>query len=183
MKGPLRATALFGVALLFALSGRFSFDLAVDWGSAFSFGWNSNLGVDNYLFPVPFALLSTVLFLHSWKVVISLPLNALTWYVALRIACAVDAKTEPYMFMVSLCLAGLIGALGVALSDAICAPKLFQVWPLFVVALIGAASALLGLRWFIVGITTSWQTAVGTYLYFVYIRTKDSNSSNLKEGN
>lgn len=163
--------ALLAVALLYALSGHLSVLLALTCGRPLSLGWHDAMGLDNCLFPLPFALLSTMLLLRSWKALICVPLNVLIWFLALRIVTLETAQPRPSLFFIRLFAAGLVGALGVAVADSICQPGLRRLKRLWIVALIGAASAWLGFYlgsyyWLVMGVATAWQVAVGTYLYF-----------------
>jgi hypothetical protein len=128
--------------------------------------------------PVPFALLSVVLFLRSYKAVISVPLNVVVWWVAYEFFAS--PKTSPWPIP-PLLVAGAVGGLGVALSDSICCPRLLSPKRLSYAALIGLAAAVpfvvLSLKaivshiegpFFIILLALStgvWQASVGSYLY------------------
>ena len=123
------ALRYLGVAVLFAICGAWSA----------SFGYSNNHWAELVMLPIPFALLSALLFMRTARAILVIPLIVGVWVAAYLSALNLGVEAG-YLFAV--CVGGLFGGLGLALSVSICHRRLLTP-PFLVVALIvGAVAAL-----------------------------------------
>jgi hypothetical protein len=159
-----------GVALTFAVTGALSSQLLPFHGS-FDI-WRLCVP------PVPFALLSALLFLRTPKAVLIVPLNVAVWLVA-YFTVMLPAPFKPRVSVYLLMLAGgLVGGVGLVLCAAIHHHDLLGWRYLVAGGLIGGLAALpFGVcpcsppveSCFLYSFAI-WQAAVGTYLYAICTR-------------
>jgi hypothetical protein len=166
-----------GAALLFAICGAWSsrlLSIEADWAVC--------------AFPVPFALLCVLLFLRTTKAILIVPLNLVVWLAAYMTAMAVafEVRNEHYLF--PMCLAGLVGGLGLALCAGIAHRPMLSSKHLIVAGVVGCAGGAAFGPWLAAHFESLrfgggprdplqplrlqyacavWQTVVGTYLYTV----------------
>ena len=155
MKKPVK---LILIALLFAGAGVLT-ELAADTAIVRTFLGNAPA-------VLPFAIFAALLCVRPWWL---MPLVAIlhcaVWTGAVQVAVALDSPAP----QVNMCVAGLAGALGVALATALGCRKLFRARPLILLTATGALAAIP----FQIGGPDSlmpldfaiWQGAVGTLLY------------------
>ena len=163
------ALRYLGVAVLFAIFGA--------WSGSFG---SSYAGL--VMLPIPFALLSALLFMRTVRAILVIPLIVGVWIAAYSSAVNLSGRAgqDPYLFPI--CVGGLVGGLGLALSVSICHRRLLT--PPFLVAalILGAVAALPFASWLraefswhdgpLVRIREGcafaiWQAVVGTCLYAV----------------
>jgi hypothetical protein len=170
-----------GAALLFAICGAWSAHLLTieaDWAV--------------FAFPVPFALLCVVLFLRTAKAILIVPLNLVVWLAAHVTAVAVALEVGNDSSFFPMCLAGLVGGLGLALCAGIAHRPMLSLRHLIVAAVVGCAGGAAFGPWLDAHLDSLrpgglpdplkplrlqyacaiWQTAIGTYLYTVCTQAK-----------
>jgi hypothetical protein len=164
-------TVEFGVvAALFALSGA--------WSSQFY-----SQGTSDFLLAVPFALLSVLLLVRNTRAALVFPAIVVTWPLAWFVAASIDVKGgDEYMPM---SIAGLVGAICVALATGIARRSLISPLRLAGAAAVGFLAGLAFGPWLTYSHFNTnrildpaqalrlrdafaiWQCAVGTYIYSV----------------
>jgi hypothetical protein len=175
-----RGLAILGVALLFGLCGVVSFQL--------SGGDVTHWSLRAELLPATYAISSALLFLRSAKAIFVVPLYIAVWVLAQFIATGVaisNARSDYF----PMCLAGLIGGLGVCLASGIVNRRLLSLRYLLGACFVGSVAAVPFGFWlaaYNASIRSSmnapegplqslrlqlsfaaWQAGVGTYLYVV----------------
>jgi hypothetical protein len=165
-------------AILFAVGGALAFLLS-NFIHPMLPRWARLQGItDLTVIPIPFAVLSAVLFLRTWKALAAVPLNVMVWFVAYAISRQGSDRAQDNFWIL---VAGVVGGVGVALSDSVCCPHLLSPKRLSLVAFIGFVAAVpfaaLKANALIIGSPAIgvlilcafalWQASVGTYLYIV----------------
>jgi hypothetical protein len=163
------------IAVLFAASGAFSsYFLLSDFPDRFEF-----------IFPLPFALLCTVLFMRKAEAVFAIALVDIIWLISSFAANAVGMwiPLSPLPGFVG----GSIGGLGLVLCAVVCHPSLFSLKRAAYGSLIGSIAGLAFAPWTQIYMVQHygdninrvfpktvpilafaiWQAAVGTYLYLI----------------
>jgi hypothetical protein len=170
----------FGVALLFAICGACS---------SLFLRLNGDAAV--LALAVPFSWLSAFLYVRSEKAVFVLTLYPLVWVVAYMVAVDSAISRFPRNPYLPMCIAGLVGGLGLGLSTIAACRRMQTPAHLIAVSAIGILSALPFSFWLAnlpqgmsgeppfqqVRLAYSfaiWQGAVGTYLYSVCSQNKQS---------
>jgi len=165
-----------GVALLFGLGGAYSATMFTDDG-----GWRMGM------LPIPFALISAVLFLRTPLAVLVVPYISLVWLFAYLTAMISGMGAGSGSFW-PVCAGGAVGGFGLLFGVAVSDDRLFTLRFVVRAVAIGALAALpFGfwleayrgssgtpmesvepglLRWCF----AIWQAAVGTYLYAIRTR-------------
>ncbi len=136
------------------------------------------------LFPLPFAVLSALLFLRSPKAILSVALSVPVYFAA-QFTANVTAAILPWLCM---CLGGSVGGAGLAFAFGFVRPRLLSLQRLLRVAGVGAVAAVPFVFWFTAFLPNfgkgpdprepllllcsfaTWQAVVGTYLYAVCAR-------------
>lgn len=171
-----RRLAVLGVVLLFGLCGLLS-------GRFFEVngGWRT------LLLPIPFGVAAAFLFLRSAKAILVVPLYALVWTMAYFVAMDMAISRTPQSDYIPMCLAGLVGGLGVCLASGIVNRCLLSRRYLLAACLVGCVAALPFGLWLgeihralsinahedalqatrLLCSFAIWQAAVGAYLYVV----------------
>ena len=169
-----RKLTLFGVVLLYGICGAASCPL---------FDWHP------LLLPIPFGVISALLFLRSARAILVVPLYILVWFAAFSVAMEMGMFWTPQSDYLPMCIAGSIGGLGVCLASGIVNRCLLSPRYLLGAGLVGCVAALPFVLWldqknaaermsmnatgdawqplrFLCSFAV-WQAGVGTYLYAV----------------
>jgi tryptophan-rich sensory protein len=156
------------VALLFAACGALSlvaFKMSPYYPVYMLFG-----------FPVPFALLWTLLFMRTRRAVLIIPSMATAWLVSLVVIAQIGARVGIFQRFLPECVGGMVGGFAVTLSAAIGQRRLLAPKYLIAACSIGAISSIpfgflpddhskdAFVLWIPFAI---WQAAMGTYLYAI----------------
>ena len=140
----------------------------------------------DFLFPLPFALLSTVLFMRKAAAVFAIALTDIVWLVSSFTAFA--AGMASHLSPLPGFVGGSIGGLGLLLCAVICHPSVFSLKRVAYAGLIGSIAGLAFVPWTQIYIEQHeganlervfaktvpiqafaiWQAAMGTYLYVIF---------------